>query len=278
MTHLPSVAPSSKTLIVDRDGLVSTDCARSLEDAVARLISDEYETIVVYGTAGREDAALVEYLAGTWPQFLRMITVKSVSPDAVRLWDDRIGLFVPERKKRSPRRDLAQREGESSPVLTRSRGARTPDLEDGGEQVEKRGRINRLPEETVDDGRIVVTAVSSLVHDQHDGENRSGPQRGDGVEPAALEHRVVENDDVEIAGAQEVHRFAGRGAGGELERVRRSLTPQQRVDQELIIVCDKNGAGHQGEGMQEPRKLGRSRAIRETTEKPSHFGRAHAAE
>jgi hypothetical protein len=78
----PMPRPSLKTLVVDRLGQASPDCARSLEETLARLIGgDEYDTIVVYGRGPREDTVLVEYLAGTWPEFLRTITVRSVSAD-----------------------------------------------------------------------------------------------------------------------------------------------------------------------------------------------------
>jgi hypothetical protein len=80
---LPSPAPS-RTLVVDPSGKASRDCARSLEEAVARLIGDEYDTIVVFGSGGRDDVAIVEYLAGTWPEYLRAVTVRSVPARAAR--------------------------------------------------------------------------------------------------------------------------------------------------------------------------------------------------
>jgi hypothetical protein len=83
---LPSPS-SSGTLIVDPSGTAAPDCARTLEDAVARLIGDEYHTIVVYGRDGSVDLGLLEYLAGTWPEFLRGLTVRCVSAAPV---DERV--------------------------------------------------------------------------------------------------------------------------------------------------------------------------------------------
>jgi hypothetical protein len=65
-----------RTLHVDRDALPSRDCARSVEEAVSRLIGGDYDTIVLHTRAPRsEDDRLVEYLAGTWPEFLRTLKV-----------------------------------------------------------------------------------------------------------------------------------------------------------------------------------------------------------
>jgi hypothetical protein len=103
-----TISPASKTLTIDRLGQASPGCPRSLEEALARLVLDEYDTIVVYVRSGREDVALVEYLAGTWPHYLRALTVKSVSGDAVDVWDAAAGRFVRERARRSapaPSRD-----------------------------------------------------------------------------------------------------------------------------------------------------------------------------
>jgi hypothetical protein len=56
------------------------DRARTLEEALTLIITGEYDTVVLHTrTPGRDDYGLIDYLAGTWPDFLRTLTVLCVS-------------------------------------------------------------------------------------------------------------------------------------------------------------------------------------------------------
>ena len=83
-----------RTLHVERNALPSRDCARSLEEALSRLIAADYDTIVLHTrTPGCDDYQLVAYLAGTWPQFLQTLTIRSVCRGTTHLWNLATGRF-----------------------------------------------------------------------------------------------------------------------------------------------------------------------------------------
>lgn len=83
-----------RTLHVDRNAS-GRGHAASLEEVVARLLSDDYRTIVLHCDAAADDEyGVVAYLAGTWPQFLRTITVRSIARDgACATWNAVSGKF-----------------------------------------------------------------------------------------------------------------------------------------------------------------------------------------
>jgi hypothetical protein len=137
-----------KTLLVDPRGETSEYRARSLEDAVAQLIGGEYDTVILYNAAGRDELGLVEYLAGTWPSFLHSLVVKSVSPDGTYVWERRSGHFVRERagrprsratapthRARTNRRSTHASQG-SAPTLP----ADGPACADGGSHCDERAQ------------------------------------------------------------------------------------------------------------------------------------------
>jgi hypothetical protein len=77
-----------RTLHVERAAPPSRDRARSREEALSRLVVAEYDTIVLHTrTPGHDDYQLVAYLAGTWPHFLRTLTVRSVCGGATHVWN-----------------------------------------------------------------------------------------------------------------------------------------------------------------------------------------------
>jgi hypothetical protein len=179
MTDL-TIPSSPGTLFVDRHGRASRDCVRTLEDAVARLIGDEYDTIVLYTATSHDDVGLVEYLEATWPDLLRTLTVRRVSAGGVvDVWDPRLGHFVRERtRRRSARRSsAAQGEGEMQ-FGAPSAFSLSAEGEDRGDRIEERDRIDRLAGRREDVGRTVIPGVSSAMNVQQDA-RRPGlmPQR-----------------------------------------------------------------------------------------------------
>lgn len=83
----------SRTLHVDAASPFAH--ATSLEEAVVRLMSDEYDAIVLHRhSAEWDEYGVVAWLAGTWPQFLRAITARSVSTDGqTAVWNAATGRF-----------------------------------------------------------------------------------------------------------------------------------------------------------------------------------------
>ncbi|HEX8154582.1 MAG TPA: hypothetical protein VF698_15720 [Thermoanaerobaculia bacterium] len=134
----PPTPATPGTLIVDPSGN-ALDCARSLEEAVARLIGGEYHTIVVYGTIAGDDLGLVQYLAGTWPEFLRALTVTT---DAVH---------VPARahEQRDRRREHAADEGRIVPPAAASPAAhRRPGVAPKSRSSSANAIVQRTNEQT----------------------------------------------------------------------------------------------------------------------------------
>lgn len=79
---------SPRTLHLDRDALPSRDRASTLEEALSRLVADDYDTIILHTrTPGRDDYDLVSYLIGTWPQFLSSIKLRTVCGASSHLWN-----------------------------------------------------------------------------------------------------------------------------------------------------------------------------------------------
>jgi hypothetical protein len=78
---------TGRTLHVDHRATPGPGRARSREDALRQLVRDEYDEIVLHNrSAGHDDSGLVEYLAATWPDYLRTVTVVSVSAGARYVW------------------------------------------------------------------------------------------------------------------------------------------------------------------------------------------------
>ena len=103
----PMEPAAPRTLHVERDALPSRDCARSLEEALSRLIAADYDTIVLHTrTPGCDDYQLVAYLAGTWPQFLQTLTIRSVCRGTTHVWNLATGGF----ERVAPRFGPRQRE------------------------------------------------------------------------------------------------------------------------------------------------------------------------
>jgi hypothetical protein len=110
-----------RTLHVDRDALPSRDRARSLEEALSRLVADEYGTVVLHTrTPGRDDYDLVSYLAGTWPHFLRSITLRSVCGATAHVWNLAAGRF--ERESPAPARMRRPRQGQGADERAQAAG------------------------------------------------------------------------------------------------------------------------------------------------------------
>lgn len=88
--------------------------AASLEEAIARLLAEEYEAIMLHCRSTEWDEhGVVAYLAGTWPQFLCSLEVTSVSPDGVAaVWNAAAGRF----EQTAAPRDQRRRVRETGPV------------------------------------------------------------------------------------------------------------------------------------------------------------------
>jgi hypothetical protein len=99
------VTIAARTLHVDRSAS-ATHHASSLEEAIVRLVSgEEYDAIVLHRHgADWDEYGLVAYLGGTWPQFLRGLTIRSVAQDGVvGIWNAASSAFEREAPVRRPR-------------------------------------------------------------------------------------------------------------------------------------------------------------------------------
>jgi hypothetical protein len=95
--------PKVSTLHVDRDAIAAPHRVRSFEEAVSRLIAADYRALVLHTRVpGGDDYGLISYLDGTWPQFLRTLSVRSVCGSASYVWSHAAGRF--EREAPAPRR------------------------------------------------------------------------------------------------------------------------------------------------------------------------------
>jgi hypothetical protein len=66
-----------KVLHLDRDAPAGSESAHTLEEAVARLLSGEYGTIVLHlNRSGSDEYGLRRYLASTWPDYYRSLVIR----------------------------------------------------------------------------------------------------------------------------------------------------------------------------------------------------------
>jgi CheY-like chemotaxis protein len=94
------------TLHVDRSAPSNSGRARSREEAIQRLISEEFDSIVLHTKRpGRDPYRLIPYLRQTWPDYLRTIVIRTstVGADSF-IWKDDQGAF--EREPRQVRRGM----------------------------------------------------------------------------------------------------------------------------------------------------------------------------
>jgi L-lactate utilization protein LutC len=101
---------AARTLHVDRHAR-TTNAAASLEEVVTRLLAEEFDAIVLhrYGTTW-DEYGVTAYLAGTWPQYLHQIALKSVTTDGrSATWNAALGAF--QREPGVPRTHAFRRVG-----------------------------------------------------------------------------------------------------------------------------------------------------------------------
>jgi hypothetical protein len=90
-----------KTLHVDRRANPGSGRVRSRDEALALLLVEDYDAIVLYSDDDdRDDSGLLDYLAATWPDYLRSVKVRRVAVSSVRSFTPRkdIELAPPRRQ------------------------------------------------------------------------------------------------------------------------------------------------------------------------------------